>query len=58
MCHLPPCVGIRVIDFYSFEIRRPVKASHSHQLTVHHSQAHLQTSIYFSPKLIKMYSVL
>lgn len=35
--HLPPCVGIGVVDFYSFEIRRPIKASYGHQLTIDHS---------------------
>lgn len=45
--HLPPRVGIRVINLYCFEIRCPIETSDCHQLTIHHSQAHLETQTYF-----------
>lgn len=44
---LPPRIRIRIIDFYSFEIRCPIKASHCHQLSIYNSQAHLQSHVLF-----------
>lgn len=39
---LPPGVGIGIENFNGLQVRRAVKASHSHELPVHHRQAHLQ----------------
>lgn len=39
---LPPCIGIRIKNFNGLQVCCAIKASYSHELSIHHRQANLQ----------------